>query len=60
MPHGYLCEGQIARYGCFPEELSVTDLEQCFRLTPDAFTLARSKCTLATQLGWARPHDRAR
>jgi hypothetical protein len=53
MPHEYLSEDQIARYGRFPDELSVTDLEQCFRLTPDALTLATSKRTLATQLGWA-------
>lgn len=53
MPHEYLSEDQIARYGRFPDELSVADLEQCFRLTPDALTLATSKRTPATQLGWA-------
>jgi hypothetical protein len=53
MPHEYLSEDQIARYGRFPDELSVADLEQCFRLTPDALALARSKRTPATRLGWA-------
>ncbi|MFE6449650.1 DUF4158 domain-containing protein [Nocardiopsis dassonvillei] len=53
MPHEYLSEDQIARYGRFPDELSVADLEQCFRLTPEALTLARSKRTPATRLGWA-------
>ncbi|WP_017575774.1 DUF4158 domain-containing protein [Nocardiopsis kunsanensis] len=53
MPHEYLSDEQIARYGRFPDELSVSDLEQCFRLSPDALSLARSKRTPATQLGWA-------
>ncbi|MBB6122185.1 DUF4158 domain-containing protein [Nocardiopsis algeriensis] len=53
MPHEYLSDEQIARYGRFPEELSVGDLEQCFRLTPDALALASSKRTPATRLGWA-------
>jgi hypothetical protein len=44
MPHEYLSEDQIARYGRFPDELSVADLEQCFRLTPDALALALRGC----------------
>ncbi|WP_442789778.1 DUF4158 domain-containing protein [Nocardiopsis sp. EMB25] len=48
-----LSNEQIARYGRFPEKLSVGDLEQCFRLTPDALALASSKRTPATRLGWA-------
>lgn len=53
MPHEYLSEDQIARYGRFLEELSVTDLEQCFRLTPHALELATGKRTPPTRLGWA-------
>jgi hypothetical protein len=53
MPHEYLSDDQIARYCRFPDELSVADLEQCFRLTPDALALASSKRTPATRLGWA-------
>ncbi|MEY9211531.1 DUF4158 domain-containing protein [Thermobifida halotolerans] len=53
MPHEYLSDEQIVRYGRFPDELSAADLEQCFRLTPDALALARSKRTPPTRLGWA-------
>ncbi|MFF8763540.1 DUF4158 domain-containing protein [Nocardiopsis dassonvillei] len=53
MPHEYLSDEQIARYGRFPEELSAGDLEQFFRLTPHALELAPGKRTPPTRLGWA-------
>lgn len=53
VPHECLSEHQITRCGRFPYELSLADLEQSFRLTPDALALAASQRTPATQLGWA-------
>ncbi|WP_436888982.1 hypothetical protein [Nocardiopsis dassonvillei] len=42
VPHEYLSGDRIARYGRCPDEPSVADLEQYFRLTPEALTPART------------------
>ncbi|MFV2197851.1 Tn3 family transposase [Nocardiopsis sp. LOL_012] len=53
MPHEFLSDEQIARYTRFPDEVSVGDLEQFFRLDAKAHKAVATKRSPANKLGWA-------
>ncbi|MGW0447946.1 Tn3 family transposase [Streptosporangium sandarakinum] len=53
MPFEFLSDEQVARYGRFPKEPSVAELEQFFRLDRPALDKLASKRRPATRLGWA-------
>lgn len=53
MPHEFLSDEQIARYARFPDEVSIGDLEQFFRLDAKAHETVATKRLPATKLGWA-------
>ncbi|TQN31697.1 TnpA family transposase [Haloactinospora alba] len=52
MPHDFLSDEQIARYARFPAEVSVSELEQFFRLDSQARAMATAKRGPASKLGW--------
>jgi hypothetical protein len=53
MPFEFLSDEQVARYGRFPQEPSVAELEQFFRLDRVAFEQVDKRRRPATKLGWA-------
>lgn len=53
MPFEFFSDEHVARYGRFPEEPSVAELEQFFRLDRAALDALADKRLPATRLGWA-------
>ncbi|WP_327267098.1 DUF4158 domain-containing protein (plasmid) [Streptomyces sp. NBC_01232] len=53
MPVDFLSDDQVSRFGRFAAAPSPGELEQFFRLDPQALTLARAKRAPANRLGWA-------
>ncbi|MEU9889038.1 DUF4158 domain-containing protein [Sphaerisporangium sp. NPDC051011] len=53
MPFEFLSDEQVARYGRFPQEPSVAELEQFFRLDQVALERVAIRRRPAMKLGWA-------